>query len=64
MNDEIEKLESRLSECVPKAGEDGVIGDGSYEHTSEVFERAFDRAHAIASRAIELLRSKMNEAVE
>jgi hypothetical protein len=56
MEDEIQKLSDDLIECVPEYNDDGVLGDGSYETMASVYERAFDRAYEIASKAIRMLR--------
>ena len=56
MEEQIERLESRLSEALPN--DDGCFGtDGSHEELMGVFERAFDRAEAVAHDAIKLLKS-------
>ena len=56
MEDEIQKLNDELIASVPKYNDDGIIGDGSYETMASAYERAFDRAYQIASKAIRMLR--------
>jgi len=56
-DEEIAKLEDRLSAALPN-DEDGMFGtDGSHEELMGVFERAFGRAESVARDAIKLLKS-------
>jgi hypothetical protein len=56
LQEQIKQLENRLADAQPKLGTDGIIGDGSHECMANAYERAFDRAGAVADRAIALLK--------